>query len=172
MVKVRSLALALAVAAAVSAWSLSDGHAAGTSSDSPKAESGPAEAYAAGNDLVKAGKFADAIPMFEKAAKLDPQSADAFNMLAYSQRRSGQLDAAFENYQKALAIDPDHKGAHEYVGEAYLMVGNVEKAEEHLNKLKALCPSGCNESRMLLKSVQRYKETGKSSKLDSTSTTW
>lgn len=172
MLKLRSVAFGLALAASVLALSMADSFAAGSSTKKSDAAAGPAEAYAMGNDLVKDGKFKDAIPHFEKAAKLDPQNADAFNMLAYSQRRAGQLDAAFENYEKALALDPDHKGAHEYVGEAFLMVGNLEKAEEHLGKLRKLCPSGCNESRMLMKSVQRYKETGKAASLDSTSTTW
>ena len=172
MLKLRRAALVLVVAAATCASALSDGHAAGTSSKSTSDASGPGQAYAMGNDLVKQGKFADAIPLFEKAAKLDPQNADAYNMLAYSQRRSGQLDAAFENYEKALALDPNHKGAHEYLGEAYLMVGKVDKAEEQLNALKTLCPSGCNESRMLLKSVQHFKETGKSSSLEGSTSTW
>lgn len=171
MLKVRSVALAFAITAGILALPFADSFAAGSSKKESSA-SGPGEAYAMGNDLVKDGKFKDAIPLFEKAAKLDPQNADAFNMLAYSQRRSGQLDAAFENYEKALALDPDHKGAHEYVGEAFLMVGNLEKAEEHLTKLRKLCPSGCNESRMLMKSVQRYKETDKKASLDTTSTTW
>ncbi len=135
-------------------------------STSKKTES-PVDAYKAGQDLVKEGKFEDAEALFEKAVKANPTDADALNMLAYTQRRNGELDAAFENYAKALALDPDHKGAHEYIGEAYLMVGNLAKAEEHLSALKKLCPSGCNESRMLVKSVQRYKETDKQSSLDS-----
>jgi Flp pilus assembly protein TadD len=169
MLKVRTLVLAVALATGVSAWSLSEAEAAPTTTKKSEG-AGPAEAYKEGQALVKDGKFKDAIPLFEKAAKLDPQNADAYNMLAYSQRRSGQLDAAFENYEKALALDPDHKGAHEYIGEAYLMSGNLEQAEAHLDKLKELCPKGCNESRMLLKSVQRYKETGKAAALDAA--TW
>ncbi len=139
--------------------------AASTSTKKPEA-AGPADAYKAGQDLVKDGKFKEAQAEFDRMAKLDPTNADAFNMLAYTQRRLGQLDDAFENYSKALALDPDHKGAHEYVGEAYLMVGDLAKAEEHLAALRKLCPGGCNESRALMKSVQRYKETDKQSGLD------
>lgn len=140
--------------------------AASTSTRKPEAAA-PADAYKIGQDFVKDGKFKEAQAEFEKAARLDPTSADAFNMLAYTQRRLGQLDAAFENYAKALALDPDHKGAHEYVGEAYLMVGDLAKAEEHLAALQKLCPGGCNESRMLAKAVQRYKESDKQAAIDS-----
>lgn len=167
MLKLHTVVLAAALIGAVLAWPFMQADAASTSS-SPPAASGPADAYKAGQELVKNGDFKAALPQFEKAVQLDPTNADSFNMLAYTQRRLGQLDAAFENYAKALALDPDHKGAHEYVGEAYLMVGNLEKAEEHLTALQKICPGGCNESRELLKSVERYKENGgKQASLDS-----
>jgi Flp pilus assembly protein TadD len=169
MVKVRMVVLAAALLAAATALPTSFADAASSSSTKKSESAGPADAYKAGQDLVKDGKFEDARGQFEKAARLDPTNADAFNMLAYTQRRLGQLDAAFENYEKALALDPNHKGAHEYVGEAYLLVGDLAKAEEHLNKLKALCPGGCDESRMLLKSVERYKSSDKNAALDTQS---
>ena len=168
MRKFRLTIVAGALLAAVSAWPMAEADAAATSSSKPSAPA-PEQAYQNGQKLVESGDFEGARDEFEKAARLDPTDADAFNMLAYSQRRLGQLDDAFDNYGKALALDPDHKGAHEYIGEAYLMVGNLEKAEEHLTKLQALCPGGCNESRMLLKSVERYKENDKQAALESLS---
>ncbi len=136
------------------------------SSSTKPAASAPDDPYKLGQDLVKDGKFKEAEEAFMAAAQKDPTNADALNMLAYSQRRQGELDEAFENYGKALALDPDHKGAHEYIGEAYLMVGNLAKAEEHLAALLKLCPGGCEESRDLAKAIQRYKEKNKQSSLD------
>ncbi|MSO70128.1 MAG: tetratricopeptide repeat protein [Alphaproteobacteria bacterium] len=137
---------------------------AASSSKKPEATA-PDDPYKMGQDLVKEGKFKEAEEAFMAAVQKTPTDADALNMLAYSQRRQGELDEAFENYGKALALDPNHKGAHEYIGEAYLMVGNLPKAEEHLAALLKLC-NGCEESRDLAKAIQRYKEKNKQSSLD------
>ncbi|MGD9537446.1 MAG: tetratricopeptide repeat protein [Alphaproteobacteria bacterium] len=166
MRKVRLMIAAGALGAAVLAWPAADAGAAATGTTKPSAPA-PEEAYEAGQELVESGDFAGARDAFEQAARLDPTDADAFNMLAYSQRRLGQLDDAFDNYGKALALDPEHKGAHEYIGEAYLMVGDLEKAEAHLATLMALCPDGCEESRMLGESVERYKQNDQNATLDS-----
>ena len=50
----------------------------------------------------------------------DPQNPDTLNLLAYSQRKSGQLDEAIETYKQALALRGRFPQAREYLGEAYL----------------------------------------------------
>ena len=106
---------------------------------------------------VKAEKYKDAIPLLQKAIDQDPKNANAWNYLGYSQRKTGQLDAALKSYTSALQIDPNHKGAHEYLGELYLMTDNLPKAEELLKKLAALC-NGCDERKELEKAVATYKK--------------
>lgn len=113
-----------------------------------------------GQKAVKDGKWKQAVKYLERAVKLNPDNADAFNLLAYSYRRNGQLDPAFANYEKALQLDPKHKGAHEYVGEAYLMIGEVGKAEEHLAILEDVCGGGCDETQQLADAIARYKKGG------------
>jgi Flp pilus assembly protein TadD len=167
MFNVRLMIAAGALMAALAGWPVADALAASTGNSKPSASDSGSD-YDDGLALVEKGDFEGARDAFQKAVQADPTSADAYNMLAYSQRRLGQLDDAFDNYGKALALDPEHKGAHEYVGEAYLMTGNLEKAEAHLATLQKLCPGGCEESWMLLKSVERYKESGgKEASLDS-----
>ncbi|MBT6442287.1 MAG: tetratricopeptide repeat protein [Alphaproteobacteria bacterium] len=112
-----------------------------------------------GQAAVDVGDWNEAVRHFTSAVKVDSDNADAHNMLAYSYRRSGQLDPAFEHYGHALAINPRHKGANEYIGEAYLMSGDLAKAEEHLAALKDICGKGCRETRKLTKSIARYKES-------------
>ena len=107
---------------------------------------------------MKNGDWRLAVKYLEKAVKLNPRDADAYNLLAYSYRRMGKLDPAFEYYAKALDIDPRHRGAHEYVGEAYLMVGDLAAAQRHLSQLKEICSGGCNEAMKLRKSIARYKD--------------
>src|SRR5262245_17746658 len=89
-------------------------------------------------DVVNADKaikdkdWGRAVEHLNKAVARDSSNADLHNKLGYSERKRGNLDAAFKHYERALALDPKHRGAHEYVGEAYLMAGNLAKAEEHL----------------------------------------
>ena len=50
--------------------------------------------YTQAEKLIKDGKYADAIPLLNKAVKANPKSADAYNYLGYSYRQLGQFDSA------------------------------------------------------------------------------
>jgi tetratricopeptide (TPR) repeat protein len=117
--------------------------------------------YTAGVRAIKAEKFAEAIPLLQRAVGRDARNADAHNWLGYATRRNGNPAASLPIYEKALAIDPKHRGAHEYIGEAYLTLGNVAKAREHLARLDSLCFLPCSEYRDLKKAVEQYEKTGK-----------
>jgi Flp pilus assembly protein TadD len=69
--------------------------------------------------LIKAEKFADAIRELKKLEAKGPK-ADVFNLLAFSQHKSGDFSTAYENYQKALKLEPEHRGAHDYLGELFI----------------------------------------------------
>jgi Tfp pilus assembly protein PilF len=88
----------------------------------------PAE-YTKGLEYVKSGKLEAARIEFERAARKAPKDADVLNMLAYSQRKTGQLDQAIHNYQKALKLRPKFPQAREYLGEAYLQAALRELGE-------------------------------------------
>ena len=127
--------------------------AAGTTTTTPE-EVG---AFADGKKAVAAENWSEAIAQFTLAAEQSPDNADAWNMLAYSQRNAGDLESAFANYQRALAIDPEHKDAHEYIGEAYLQVGDVAGAEKHLQKLDEICWLGCEQEDELAEAIASWK---------------
>ena len=63
---------------------------------------------------------------------MTPDNANAWNMLGYSRRMTGNLDGAFEAYWKCLEIEPKHAGAHEYLGEGYLKAGKLAQAKGEL----------------------------------------
>ena len=113
--------------------------------------------YAEGEKAVKRGDYATAIRLLEAVVARDERSADAYNLLAYSIRRSGDAARAIPLYEKALAIDPKHRGAHEYIGEAYLILGDLPRAKEHLAALDKLCFLPCEEYTDLKKAVQQYE---------------
>jgi len=114
-------------------------------------------------DLVKAQSaikdknWNQAVDLLSKAAARDPKNAEIHNMLGFSERNRGNLDAAFKEYDIALTLNPKHRGAHEYVGEAYLMAGNLPKAEEQLSILDKLCFFRCEEYSDLKAAIAKYK---------------
>ena len=69
---------------------------------------------------AKAGDCAKALPLLERAVAKDRRDADALNLLAYCQRKTGKLDSAFENYRRALELRPEFPAAREYLGEAHV----------------------------------------------------
>jgi tetratricopeptide (TPR) repeat protein len=94
--------------------------------------------------LKKAGKsgdakkkFGKALKRFEGAVEHDPAYYQAWNMVGYCARNTGDLKRAFSAYQKCLAIQPDYDEAHEYLGEAYVQSGDLAKAKIELAWLRA-----------------------------------
>jgi tetratricopeptide (TPR) repeat protein len=81
-------------------------------------------------------KFARALKRFDEATQLDPVYFEAWNMVGFCARKTGDLKRAFAAYERALEINPDYEEAHEYLGEAYVMSGDLAKAREQLGWLK------------------------------------
>jgi tetratricopeptide (TPR) repeat protein len=115
-------------------------------------------AFAQANMAIQDQNWDRAVELLNKVVEHDGSNADGFNLLGYSERKRGNLEAAFKHYDRALAIDPKHRGAHEYVGEAYLLTGNLPKAEEHLARLDKLCFFSCEEYTDLKKAIVAYKK--------------
>ena len=116
--------------------------------------------YTEAERAVKRGDYPAAIRLLEGVVAKDQRNADAYNLLAYSMRKSGDPAKSIPIYEKALAIDPKHKGAHEYLGEAYLALGDLDKAKQHLATLDKLCFFPCEEYTDLKKAVQAYESSG------------
>ena len=108
-----SAAVAAALLLAAGAWS------AGSPQRAKRDDKPPAE-YTKGVEYVEAGDFEAARRELERAARKAPRDPDVLNMLAYSQRKSGQLDRAIVTYKKALKVRPRFPQAREYLAEAYL----------------------------------------------------
>ncbi|MCX7141165.1 MAG: tetratricopeptide repeat protein [Proteobacteria bacterium] len=133
--------------------------AAPSETESPRFAPAPVDPdYAAGKQALEAKDWKAAVAAFGKAVEKEPGNANAQNFLAYSYRKSGNLELAFKHYNEALRLEPKHRGAHEYIGEAYLMAGNLAKAEEHLGVLDRLCTFGCEEYTDLKKAVAEFKQ--------------
>ena len=148
------VALACGVLGASSAAFAAGGGGGGMDSAPPKAVDpnfGQAKA------LIEARNYAPALPLLQQVVAKDPRNADAFNLLGYATRKSGNPNGALQYYNQALQIDPKHLGAHEYVGEAYLMLDQPQQSEQHLARLDQLCVFGCTEHRELKAAIANYK---------------
>ncbi len=111
--------------------------------------------------LFEAGAYAAAIPLLQKSLAADSNNADAYNLLGFSHRKLGQVEAALAHYGKALALEPEHRGANEYLGELYLELGQLDAARERLAVLDDACFFGCPEYRELKAKIEAYQaETG------------
>jgi tetratricopeptide (TPR) repeat protein len=125
--------------------------------DNPTSEVAGNAEFIAAEQLVKEQRFEEALLLLKRVLAQDPGNADAYNYLAFSQRKLGRLEEAFANYMRALDLDPDHMGAREYLGELYLQLGQRDKAEEQLSRLMVLCPLGCEARDDLARAISESK---------------
>jgi Flp pilus assembly protein TadD len=146
-------ALALGIFATGTANSV---FAMGNSSDAPAAAAVDPN-YAKAKTMIEARNYKDALPLLRQVVAKNPRNADAYNLLGFATRKSGDANASLVYYNQALGIDPKHLGAHEYVGEAYLQLGRMAEAEQELAKLDSLCVFGCAEQRTLKQAIADFK---------------
>lgn len=84
----------------------------------------------------------------------DGESADALNLLGFSNRKMKIYDEAYDYYIRALAMEPDHLGANEYLGELYVETEQMDKAQQQLDRIYDICQSDCDEYLKLKKVVE------------------
>ena len=138
--------------------------AAGGGADPQKIEpagkpAAPADpAFAQAKAMIEQKNYAGAIPLLQQVVQRDQRNADAYNLLGYATRASGNPTGSLQYYQQAIAIDGRHLGAHEYLGEAYLMLDQPAEADKMLARLDSLCVFGCTEYRMLKAAIANYKQ--------------
>jgi Flp pilus assembly protein TadD len=108
------------LAVAAIGFALAAGVEARGSKSKENKEDSASKLYAEGVKLAEAGDFGAALERFENANKERKNDPDILNMLGFTQRKLGRLDAAFASYAKALQLRPDFPEAREYLGEAHL----------------------------------------------------
>lgn len=130
--------------------------AAGSSSSSTRSTAAPST-YDRGVEMVKLGDYQGGLKLMEQVVRTDPNNADAWNYVGFTNRKLKQFEPALAAYQKALSIDPEHRGANEYLGELYLQMGEPDKAKERLEQLDKACLFGCEEYDDLKKAIENHQ---------------
>lgn len=77
----------------------------------------------------------EAIALFEKTVKENPQDAQAQLNLGTAQYTSGHFDPAFESFQNAARLAPTLGHAHYYLGVLYAKRGDKARAREEFDKV-------------------------------------
>ena len=113
--------------------------------------------YTKAKAMIEAKDYKGAMPLLQQVVAKDPKNADAYNLMGFATRKSGDANGALQYYNTALGLDPKHLGAHEYIGEAYLQLDKLKEAEQELAKLDGLCVFGCVEQRTLKQAIADYK---------------
>jgi len=103
-------------------------------------------------DKVRAS-FSAARAKFEDAAKADPSTKEAWNLIGYTSRRLGEYDKSLAAYEKALALNPNYSEAIEYRAEAYLALNRVDDAKAAYMTLFA---SSRSHATVLMDSMQKW----------------
>lgn len=155
-------ACAAAMTAALSLSALPVG-AAGTSEPAAPRSSAPAAKpanpdFANAKAAIDRKDYAGAIAALNRVTQAEPRNPEAWNLLGFATRKSGNPRGSLAHYQKAMEIDPKHLGAHEYMGEAYLMLDDLPNAEILLKRLDSFCTFGCQEHKMLKSAIENYKK--------------
>ncbi len=109
-------------------------------------------AYDAAKEAIYLKDYATAKPILVQLTLDEPGNADAWNLLGFSNRKMGIMDAAAVAYETALKLNPKHLGALEYQGEMYIETGLIDKATANLAALKSLC-GDCEEYNDLAKAL-------------------
>lgn len=126
-------------------------HAAPSKPKAPAISENPdaAKLYDSGKKEVDKELFPAALKRFEAADALDPNNPDILNMLAYSQRKTGDVDSAIQNYHRALELRPEFPEAREYLGEAY-----IQAALKEIETLAGYGASGEHEHQELVEALK------------------
>tara|TARA_A100001388_G_scaffold241539_1_gene197872 strand:- start:10 stop:621 length:612 start_codon:yes stop_codon:yes gene_type:complete len=104
--------------------------------------------------LIRLEKFAAAHEALKFISVPTPsKQADKYNLLGFTARKSGNLNAAGEYYERALEINPKHIQALEYQGELYLQLGDIDQAKRNLEKINEICWLICKEKKMLKNAI-------------------
>jgi adenylate cyclase len=91
--------------------------------------------------LSKAGRPEEAIPLFQKAIRLNPYPpASYFFLYGDALRTTGRIEEAVSEYKKALQRAPNHIFAHFYLAVCYIRMGREKEAHAEVAEVLRINP--------------------------------
>jgi len=98
-------------------------------------------AWLAGLWLTGQRQSERAIPLFERASRIDPRFADPLNQAAYCYARLGNFEKAFELMQRYAALLPNEANTQDSLGEISRMAGRFEDSLKYYRASLQLDPA-------------------------------
>ena len=110
-------------------------------------DEGRVDYYREGMELLKVGKFHEALTSFRLAQREAPRDLAVMQQMAITYTRIGMTDEALRTYRTVLNVDPAASGAH--YGLAFLLLneGKREDAANHLRSFLSNPPDGPDATR-------------------------
>lgn len=120
--------------------------------------------YNMGYALTMLGKFDAAIPYLLEAIKIEPESAEAQNLLASCLYMQKNYNEALMHYSEALRIKPDFADAYNNIGMLLADLGKYEEARSHYLAALKIDPSAdtLNNLGVLYENKGKYEDAVKS----------
>ena len=107
-----------------------------------------------GSDLVNINKLNDAVRVFTKVIKLDPDWAEAWNKRATVLYLLGEFQKSQNDIDKVLKLEKRHFGALAGQGLVNIQLKNYEKAIMSYEKSKKIYPS-MKSPKIMIKEIQK-----------------
>lgn len=102
-----------------------------------------------GDELIKMGEFATAIPVLKQYLKVKPDGVDAYSKLGEAYYGEMQLKSAISNYKTYLAKKPNDAAATVKLGDIYREQQSFQTAVNYANKALRI-KSGFGEAYLLI----------------------
>ena len=97
-------------------------------------------AWLAGLWLTNQRQSERAIPLFERAARMDPEFADPLNQAAYCYARLGNFEKAFADMQRYAELLPKEANPQDSLAEISRMAGKFDEALAHYHESLRIDP--------------------------------
>lgn len=99
------------------------------------------EHLAAGRSFLLSGRLNDAIAELSTAASMDPQLAEAHNLLGIAYDRKGLIDRAKQSYERGVKAAPQDAQILNNLGFSFYKNGNYRAAADRLKRAVKLAPN-------------------------------
>ena len=117
-----------------------------------------------GRDKGAIKRYRRALERGQRAVDLDSTYHQAWNLVGFAARKTGDYPRALLAYERCLRLAPEFAPAREYLGEAYLELGDARRAREQLTWLERLSQTD------QAKSLRARIETWETAHRDTTAT--
>jgi protein O-GlcNAc transferase len=94
-----------------------------------------------GVELIREGRFDQALPALEEAHRLAPRNATIENLLGITETKLGHINAANSHYLTAISLDPSMPAPHRNLGFNLLTEKKFAAAAQELRKASRLDPT-------------------------------